>query len=406
MHEILRRKKQGLHDEVIKFTQDLVKQPSLSLSESEVAELVLQRANSLGYDKVIRDDYGNVVTVMYGRENAPTVLLNCHMDTMPAGETGKWTEDPHSAKIQDGKLYGCGSGDCKAGLAAQIYVGALLKRSLLPLQGNLIVAATVSQERGGNAGVRGLIEKTLPELNLKPDYVLLGEPTGLGLYYGHDGWAEIDITVESPNMFDVDDAAVAIFDDLKTRMPSLSDNEHLIANNPLYSESNGIRRATIGMSRRISGSEQVDNVLGQLEHQAKLVAQQSGNVAVKAVVRQENEQMYTGTTTVVKKITHAWSIDPFSPIMEKARSALSVAGCTVNPGKWRLGRLGMGTAGGLFTTEFKIPTIGYGPGNEEVVHAPNEYVEIDKISEALYGTAAIVHSIIGIPVFGWTSDEI
>jgi acetylornithine deacetylase len=66
----------------------------------------------------------------------------------------------------------------------------------------------------------------------------------------------------------------------------------------------------------------------------------------------------------------------------------------------------MATAGGVLTKEYSIPTIGYGPGNEDVIHAPNEFVEVDKISEAVYGTASIVHSLIGVPVFGWTSDSI
>lgn len=411
MHEILRRKNKGMQEDVVKFTQELIRQPSLSLNESDVAELVSQKMQALDYDKVLTDEYGNQIGMMYGREGAPTIMLNCHMDTMPPGDTAKWNEDPYSAKIRDGKLYGCGSGDCKAGLAAQIFAGALLKRSLLPLQGNLIVAATVSQERGGNSGVRGLIEKTMPQLNLEPDYVILGEPTGLGLYYGHDGWMEIDITIEGSNIFDVDDAAAAIFNDLNAATATQSQQselytEHLIANPPYYNDDAGLRRATVAMSRRLSNSEHFETVLGQVEHQAKLAAKEAGNVAVKAILRQEHEQMYTGMRTIAKKITHAWTTDPFSIIMEKSRSALAVAGCQVRPGKWRLGRLGMGTAGGLFTGEFGIPTIGYGPGNEEVVHAANEYVEIDKISEAVYGTASIIHSIIGIPVFGWTSDEI
>ena len=50
-----------------------------------------------------------------------------------------------------------------------------------------------SVENGASIGVRGLIEQTLPELKLKPDYAILGEPTGLGLYYGHDGWIEVDL---------------------------------------------------------------------------------------------------------------------------------------------------------------------------------------------------------------------
>ena len=76
------------------------------------------------------------------------------------------------------------------------------------------------------------------------------------------------------------------------------------------------------------------------------------------------------------------------------------------PGKWQLGRSGMGTAGGVLVKEFDVPTIGYGPGLEEQAHAADECVEMDKLAEAVYGTALIAHSLIGVPVFGWTCDEI
>ena len=165
--------------------------PSPSFGEGAVADLVEAKMHEIGYDKVIRDDAGNVVGVLFGREAAPTPLLNCHMDTAIAGAV----DAPDVRPARDG-LPGPGPADCKGGLAAQVYAGALLKRSLLPLRGNLVVAATVAEENGASAGVRALLERRLPELSLQPAYAILGEPTDLGLYYGHDGWVEFDILVE------------------------------------------------------------------------------------------------------------------------------------------------------------------------------------------------------------------
>ena len=56
--------------------------------------------------------------------------------------------------------------------------------------------------------------------------------------------------------------------------------------------------------------------------------------------------------------------------------------------------------------ELGVPTIGYGPGNEKVAHARDEYVETSHLAEAIYGNAAIVHSLVGVPVYGWSTDEI
>jgi acetylornithine deacetylase/succinyl-diaminopimelate desuccinylase-like protein len=331
------------------------------------------------------------------------------MDTVSPAEQTQWLNDPFSGQIKNGKLYGCGASDCKGGLAAQIFAGALLKRSLLPLNGNLIVAATVGEEQGASVGVKQLIEQTLPELELTPTYAILGEPTELGLYYGHDGWIELDIKVEGTNIFDVDDAAKTIFEEFNSRINTINSRggpEELAAKLPLYKSCDGLRRATIEINHRFNDSQEPDVVINQIKHQATLAVQAIGNIAVDVAVRKETQKMYTGTMTMIRKITNAWSIDPFCPLMERSRHALEAANCQVRPGKWNLGRVGMATAGGILTKDYKIPVIGYGPGNEKVIHGPDEYIEVEKIIEAVYGTAAIVHSLIGIPVFGWTSDDI
>ena len=66
----------------------------------------------------------------------------------------------------------------------------------------------------------------------------------------------------------------------------------------------------------------------------------------------------------------------------------------------------MSELGAVLWGEFGVPTIGYGPGCEADCHAPDEHVAVDRVIEAAYGTAAIAHSLVGFPVFGWTSDDI
>ena len=129
-------KNAGLKDKVVDFAQMLIRKPSPSLQEQEIAELVRQQMEVIGYDKIIQDDSGNIIGVMFGRESEPTLLLNCHMDTVSPAEHDQWSNEPLSGQIKDGRLYGCGASDCKGGLAAQVFAGALLKRSLLPLRGN------------------------------------------------------------------------------------------------------------------------------------------------------------------------------------------------------------------------------------------------------------------------------
>lgn len=409
MYTILRNKNEGLKRETIAFARELVHTPSLSLDEAKVADLVEAKMHEAGYDRVFRDEAGNVIGLLLGREAEPTVLLNCHLDTVALPETE--AADAPVGQV-GGRLYGLGASDCKGGLAAQVFTAALLQRSLLPLRGNLVMAATVAEENGGSLGVRTLMEKTLPKLGLQPNYAILGEPTGMGLYYGHDGWLEMDICVEGSNPFHVDDAANAIFEDFgshRSVTPAKSadsEAETMSIRRPRFETVGSFRRATIPVTRRLGLDEDAGQVMSQIKHSAMLVAQPSGAVAVQVAVRQETRKLYNGHKTQARQVTHAWSIDPFHSLMSRARQSLAAAGCEVRPGKWQLGRLGMGTAGSVLVKEFNVPTIGYGPGNEEQAHSVGEYVDTAKITEAVYGTAAMVHGLIGIPVCGWSSDEI
>ncbi len=408
MYKILQEKMQGLQGEAVAFARRLIQTPSQSLEEDGAAGLVEEAMKAQGYHQVFRDDFGNVVGLVGGARPAPTILLNCHLDTVaPSAGDG----EALSGRIADGRLYGLGAADCKGGLAAQVFAGALLKRSLLPLKGNMIVAATTAEENGLSVGLRGLIETTLPDLGLKPDFAILGEPSGLGLYYGHDGWMELEVRIEGVNPFAVDDAVSAIVGDLgRSAAPRGGDRsarELLKVSEPDFRDGQGSRSASLRLARRMGAEEEVDDVVGQVqEGLARLAGGGGGQVAVEVMVRQNRQKLYTGKRSVVRHVTRAWCMDPFHPLLDRARQALEAAGCPSKPGKWQLGRLGMGTAGSVLVNEYKIPAIGYGPGLETQAHAPGEYVELDKLAMALYGSAVIAHSLVGIPVCGWTSDEI
>jgi len=405
MYSIMKDKNEGLKKHVIQFTRELVRTPSMSLKEADLSKRIESKMKELKYDKVFSDDAGNVVGVILGRQSEPSVLLNSHMDTVDFGDEKNWTHAPFSADIENGKMYGLGTADCKSGLAAQIYAGALLKRCLFPLKGNLIVAATVAEENGRSVGVRELIERTIPSLGMRPDYAILGDPTGLGIYYGHDGWMEMEIQVKGDNPFLVNDASLAIYDDFDSLDLQQDQANNNAVYKPIFSENDGIRNAKIKLNRRLHLKDDCNNIINHVEHNATMVAQAYGNVAVDVAVRQETQKMYNGQTTVVNHITNAWSLDPFHTLMDRSRETLAAADCEVRPGKWELGRLGMGTAGSLLVTEYDIPAIGYGPGEESLAHGCNEYVDVDQISEAVYGTAVIVQGLIGSPIFGWTSDD-
>jgi acetylornithine deacetylase/succinyl-diaminopimelate desuccinylase-like protein len=332
-------------------------------------------------------------------------MLASHLDTVGTGNLSTWTESPFSGRIENGRLHGLGASDCKGGLAAQVFAAGLIKRSLLPLRGNLVVAATVLEENGISIGMRGLLSHTLKDMGLVPNYAVLGEPTDLGLYYGHDGRAEMEVTVRGVNPFRVTDAA-----ELVSRALGESGNqssiEEIAVGDTRYEDGIGFRQAVINLERRLGENDDVNHLVNRMRNEAVRAASSAGAVDVDVCVRERSEVMPSGLTVKTKKVTEAWSTDPFSPLLSRARQSLAAAECEVRPGRWKLARLGMGTAGSLLVNEHGIATIGYGPGHEEQAHREGESVAISKLITCAYGTAAIAHGLVGIPVFGWIPDSL
>lgn len=405
MYDLLRNKLEGLQGQLVAFAQELLRTHSRSGEESKAAAIVVEQMKALGFDDVTTDEIGNVVGVLHGIENGPTLMLASHLDTVGTGSLSTWNESPWSGRIESGRLHGLGAADCKGGVAAQVFAAGLIKRSLLPLRGNLVVAATVLEENGISIGMRGLLSHTLKDMGLVPTYAVLGEPTDLGLYYGHDGRAELEITVRGINPFRVTDAAELVARALDESGQDTA-VEEIAVGDTRYEDGPGYRQAVIALQRRLGHTDEVNHVMARMRGEAVRAASVAGAVDVEVAVRERDEVLPSGLVVKAKRITQAWTTDPFSPLLSRARQALTAAECEVRPGRWKLARLGMGTAGSVLVNEHGIATVGYGPGHEEQAHREGESVAISKLATCCYGSAAIAHSLVGVPVFGWIPDSV
>ena len=134
--------------------------------------------------------------------------------------------------------------------------------------------------------MRALLEKTIPDLGMKIDYAILGEPTNLGLYYGHDGWAEIEIRVEGTNRFNIDDAARSIYEEFRINgdLSRASEGiETMSVQSPYFDETTSSSepvRAVIRVDKRLNPSEEVGEVLERVRRTASLIGQADGGVSV------------------------------------------------------------------------------------------------------------------------------
>lgn len=308
-------------------------------------------------------------------------------------------------KLVDQKS-GVGSSDCKSGLASQIYAGHLLRKVGFPLRGTLIVAGTVSEQNGLSLGTQHLISKTLADMRINVDYSVLGEPTNLGLFYGHDGWVEFQIDIDCPEEHLLNESAKQVFENLLDESQAFRPSEIVQTMDVKAPTINWDKdhSASIIFKRRLFHNDDITSISKELKSFIRNSASIKHVVDVDVQVREDRQELFGGQIVQARYLSNVWETDPFSPLMNHAREAILAVGGKVSTGKWRLPRLGMGTAGGVLTKRFHIPTIGYGPGLEESAHSPDEYVPIDNIAHAVLGSASIVHSLIGVPAFGWTSD--
>jgi succinyl-diaminopimelate desuccinylase len=123
---------------------------------------------------------------------ARRVHLNGHFDVVPAG--GGWTVDPFGGEIRDGKIWGRGACDMKAGIAAAIFAAEAIRRAGVELRGSVEISGTVDEESGGFAGVAWLAERKYLSAD-RTDFVIIPEPFGVdAICVGHRGvyWFEVE----------------------------------------------------------------------------------------------------------------------------------------------------------------------------------------------------------------------
>jgi succinyl-diaminopimelate desuccinylase len=131
------------------------------------------------------------VIAMLG-EGKPVIMLHAHIDTVPIGseEAKRWSSDPYQATLKDGRLYGKGSIDDKAPLAAMMWAFKNISDAG-KFQGRLILVAAAEEETGGQLGTRWLADEGhLPEC----DFIIVGEQTDNRIALAHKGVMRATVT--------------------------------------------------------------------------------------------------------------------------------------------------------------------------------------------------------------------
>lgn len=195
----------SLQEEVVAFTSELIRVPTVNPpgdAYEDGARLVGDRLAACGFAVEYHPAEGrpehtkthprqNVVGSRPGTGDGPVVHLNGHIDVVPAGDG--WTVDPFGGEVRDGRIWGRGASDMKAGLAAALYAAEAIRRAGVTLRGTIEVSGTVDEESGGFAGVAFLAEKGRISKE-RTDYVIIPEPLNVDrICLGHRGvyWFEV-----------------------------------------------------------------------------------------------------------------------------------------------------------------------------------------------------------------------
>ena len=192
-------------DELVDFTSDLIRVPTVNPpgdAYEDCARLIGERLAACDFEVEYHAAEGrpehtaahprlNVVGLRRGRALRPAVHLNGHFDVVPAGSG--WTLDPFGGIVKDARVYGRGSCDMKAGIAAAVYAAEAIRRAGVELNGSVEISGTVDEESGGFAGVAWLSHHKRLSAD-RQDFVIIPEPLNVDrICIGHRGvyWFEV-----------------------------------------------------------------------------------------------------------------------------------------------------------------------------------------------------------------------
>ncbi len=380
-------------DEIIAFTQELVRMPSLPGKEGEVARAVQAKMRTLDYDEVWTDAWGSVVGLVRGVEAGPTILFDSHADTVEITSPEAWTHNPLGGEIDGGRIWGRGATDMKGAIAATVVGFGRLTRDAAGFQGTLAVSATVGEEVIEGAALAQIIPR------LKPDFVVICEPSECKLGIGQKGRTGIWVSTtgkpaHTANPKLGDNAVYKMLPVIeRLRTLALPKDDLLgdgvmelveIQSRPFPGKSivpDGCRAL---FDRRLTRGETMDGVLNSIRGALKGLKDWSVEYGTAHV------DCYTGQKLEMPDFHAGWAIDQGSEWLEKAKRGLLAAGLAAD-----FYAVPFCTNGSYSAGEAGIPTIVFGPSTIRLAHAVDEYIEIEELIHGAEGFMGLAKELSG-----------
>ncbi|KKO21033.1 MAG: hypothetical protein DCC43_14295 [Candidatus Brocadia sp.] len=314
----------------------------------------------------------NIVGYLGGKgewPSAPTLLVACHLDVVPAGDD--WKRNPFEAWIEDGRIYGRGSSDNKGQMASMMAVARFLKEHESGLKGQLILAGVADEERGSALG----LEYLLNECGIKADYAIIPD-------VAHN-MKLIDVTEKGALFLEITshgkqahgsrpEAGINAIENMMPLLERIKQLKFQKTSHPLHTP------PTINLGSIHSGTApNIVPALCKAQLDIRYLPDDSAdNIvhAIKNIIRETEARSHAKFDLKILSNQVPTAVPADNPLVELiSKHAVSVLGTRPQP---------RGMSGATVTKQLiqkGIVAVGFGPGDETEAHATNESIRIQEL---------------------------
>ncbi len=364
---------QKYEPEMSKFLRDMIAIPSESCDEEKVVLRIKEEMEKVGFDKVTIDPMGNIMG--YIGHGPHLIAMDAHIDTVGIGDRELWKYDPYQGYEDKEVIYGRGGSDQEGGMASMVYAGKIIKELGLENAYTLVVVGSVQEEDCDGVCWQYIVN----EDKLRPEFVVITEPTDGKIYRGHRGRMEIKVTTKGISCHgsapERGENAIYKMAPILTELQALHENlvDHpflgkgsLTVSQIFHTSPSRCAVADscwISIDRRLTAGETAEYALQQIRN---LPAVKAANAEVTMYTYERPS--YTNLVYPTEAYFPTWLIEDGHPVcntLEEAYLGLFKEEPVVD--KWTFSTNGVSIMG-----RYGIPCIGFGPGHEDQAHAPNE----------------------------------
>lgn len=406
-------------DKAVEFLRKMVSIPSVTGDEAAIQAFVSDYMATIGLDVDMWETdweelkkhpgYRPVDRGYEGRPNivgtrkgtgggGRSLLLNGHTDVIPVGNGEGWSDNPWSAAIKDGRIYGRGSCDMKSGVASHILAVEFLKEAGIDLKGDVYINVVIDEEVSGHGTLDTVIR------GYKADAGISGETSDLAVQPACIGriWFQIDVQGKPAGIQQryLGISAIDLGNKIVRAVQELEDHRVATVRHPLYPNALDSLPCIIGSFQAgnypsaFPASAVLKGSIGTVPGEDHEGVKQS-LVDKIAAVAAEDEWMRDHPPVVrfVGYDAEASEIPRDHAIVELlADTYRSVTGKDpVISGR-------QGAADTRFLNQYgETPTVIFGPGSTAVMHANDEYVSIDDYMTAI--------KVMALCILDWCGSE-